>query len=167
LIARAETLAAVAVQAAEAPARVAAWQMFPYGTLLTFATVLATLMLAALVNHLRSVFQTKESANEMGKALRGRIDDVDERIAENAQGIKEAKLQADEAYRMAQLNDRALGEQWARVSEQIIAPVKEMSRELRDTREMLVRYIEAQSSQEKTISNLERRVENLGKGGSQ
>jgi methyl-accepting chemotaxis protein len=139
--------------------RVAEWQTFPWGTMLTFATTLAALMLAALINHLRKTFLTKDEANVIANSLRERIATLVEEIDEVNQGCEEANRNAREAHRLAELTDRSLGEQWRRVTEEIIQPVKEMSRDLRETREMVLRYIQTQDNHTRDIEKLERRMD--------
>lgn len=150
---------------AEAPS----WQTFPWGTLLTFGTVLATLGLAALVNHLRKVFLSRDEANAMSTALRGEmsamgnalrdhIGAMNSRMGDIEEGCAEANRAANEAFRMAQLTDRSQGEQWQRVTEELIKPVRQMAKELSDTRELVIKYITTQDGHAKEMERLERRV---------
>jgi hypothetical protein len=146
--------------------RVAEWQTFPWAPLLTLSTTLTALMLGALVNYLRKIFLLREEANAMAAALRAEVGAVQKRVVKIDQSCIAATRAAEEAYRLAELADRAVGEQWRRVSEEIIGPVKDMSRDLRETREMLVRYVQTQDGHGKDIDRLERRIEAHRKGGS-
>ena len=137
------------------------WQTFPWGTVLTLATVLSTLILGALVNYLRDRFMSVKDADKLGDSLRAKIKAQADLYAGMRAEMAAQGKQTEEAYRMAQLTERSLGEQWQRVSEEIIRPVREMAVELRKTRELLIQYNTSHDALAKDFARMERRIDSL------
>ncbi len=149
--------------------QVASWQTFPFGTLLTLATVLSTLGLGALLNHLSKIFFSVKEADALGDSLRKETnamgDSLREKIAEMQEDQKALLEQcrttlriAEEASRIAELAMRSQGEQWARISEELIRPIRQMSAEIKQTRETLVAYVTTQDAHTKEFERLEKRL---------
>jgi hypothetical protein len=145
-------------------AEAAAWQEFPWGLLITLSATATTLILYALVEYLRKKFFSREEANEMGKTLRKSIASLGKDLDELETRCGDALRLATESYRKSELLDRAQAEQWERVTEEIIRPVREMAREIRETRELVIEYMGTQKSQQRDIERLERIIDGKGKG---
>jgi len=141
--------------------QVAEWQTFPFGALFTLTGMLSALLLAALSNHFRDKFMSQADSDKMGKALRLEIADQKAEIQKMRGDLGITERVSNDALRNAQQLERAVGDQWKRISEELIQPIRDMSKELRDTRETLVRYVQTQDGHGKEISRLEKQISRL------
>lgn len=139
------------------------WKDFPWGALLTLTGMLSALVLAALNSHFSDKFLSEKDGNALGDSLRKKIGLQDERIERLRNEVYTAAKQAEEAFRHSQLVDRMITEQWERITEELIGPIREMSKEFRTTREMLVKYMEAQDNLSRNVARLEKANDSLEK----
>ncbi len=151
------------------PVNVASWQTFPFGTLLTLATILSTLILGALLHHFSKIFFSIKNADAMSEAMRKENnalgDSLRTKIADLRQDQKALGEQcrvtlrvAEESSRLAELAMRGQGEQWARISEELIQPIRQMSAEIKQTRETLVAYVTTQEGHTREFDRLDKRI---------
>lgn len=145
------------------------WQAFPFGTLLTLATILSTLILGALLHHLSKIFFSVKAADAMSESLRKENnalgDSLRAKIADLRQAQKDVDEQcrvtlrvAEEASRLSELSMRGQVEQWARISEELIQPIRQMSAEIKQTRETLVSYVALQEVHTREFDRLDKRL---------
>jgi hypothetical protein len=142
---------------------VAEWQTFPFGPFFTLSAMVGSVLFAAAMWKASEYFSTKKETLATRAELIETIDGYGKRLAKTENVCATTQHVADDNARAIKHLERQQGEQWRRISEEIIQPVREMSKELRETREMLVKNMQTQDSHGRDIVRIEKRLDGMGK----
>jgi len=140
---------------------VAEWQTFPFGAFFTLSAMAGSLLFAAAMWKASEFFSTKKEASATRAELIEMLDGYGKRLGKTENTCATTTHVADDNARAIKHLERQQGEQWRRISEEIIQPVREMSKELRETRETLVKYMQTQDSHGKDIARIEKRLDGM------